>query len=200
MVQALVFDWGGVLIEDPAPGLMRYCADYLRVRVGDLEAAFACFGADLQIGAIDEGALWEGICRTLSCQAPRVASLWGTAFRAIYRPRPAMFALAARLQHQGIHTAILSNTEKVVREYFQEQHYTMFDAEVFSCDEGVAKPAPILYERTLERLGVAAAATVFLDDRPEFVQGACHVGMRGIQFQGVQACLAALHSLGLPVE
>jgi hypothetical protein len=30
-IEAVLFDWGRVLIENPAPGLMAYCAKALRV-------------------------------------------------------------------------------------------------------------------------------------------------------------------------
>jgi putative hydrolase of the HAD superfamily len=199
MIQAVIFDWGGVLIEDPAPGLMNYCAGHLGVTEGEFQAAFARFGPDLQTGMIAESVLWERVCAALHPAVPDVPSLWGRAFRAIYRPRIAMFDLAVSLRRQGLKTALLSNTEAVVRDYFHEQRYSMFDVQVFSCDEGMAKPAPAIYERTLARLNVPAAGAVFLDDRPEFVEGACQVGLHGIHFQGTQPCLATLRSLGLDV-
>jgi hypothetical protein len=34
-IEAVLFDWGGVLIENPAPGLMDYCAKALGVSVED---------------------------------------------------------------------------------------------------------------------------------------------------------------------
>lgn len=200
MIQAVVFDWGGVLIEDPAPGLMQYCATRLQVAVEDLTLAFGRFGPDLQEGSIAESLLWERICESLGCLPPQVVSLWGEAFRAIYRPHPEMFDLAERLRKHGLKTALLSNTEPVVRDYFHEQGYTMFDIRVFSCDEGVAKPNQAIYERTLARLGVSAAEAVFLDDRLECVEGARGIGMEGIHFQGIKACLEALRGLGLPVD
>jgi beta-phosphoglucomutase-like phosphatase (HAD superfamily) len=29
MIKAIIFDWGGVLIDDPIPGLILYCSTYL---------------------------------------------------------------------------------------------------------------------------------------------------------------------------
>ena len=37
MIKAVIFDWGGVLIDNPALGLVAYCAEHLGVS----EATFA---------------------------------------------------------------------------------------------------------------------------------------------------------------
>ncbi|MCK4401063.1 hypothetical protein KAW08_02015 [bacterium] len=36
-IKAIIFDWGGVLIDNPAPDLMAYCAQTLRVSVEKFE-------------------------------------------------------------------------------------------------------------------------------------------------------------------
>jgi len=40
-IEAVLFDWGGVLIDDPAPGLMNYCAKALGVPVAHYAQARA---------------------------------------------------------------------------------------------------------------------------------------------------------------
>ena len=52
-----------------------------------------------------------------------------------------------------------------------------FDLMVFSGEEGVAKPAPEIYERTLQRLEVDPEEAVFFDDRLENVAAAEALGM-----------------------
>ena len=42
----------------------------------------------------------------------------------------------------------------------------LFDVVVDSSEEGVRKPDPRIFERTLERLGVEAPRSIFLDDYP----------------------------------
>ena len=32
MIKAIIFDWGGVLIDNPANGLMEYCANSLEIK------------------------------------------------------------------------------------------------------------------------------------------------------------------------
>ena len=47
-IKSVIFDWGGVLIDDPAPGLMQYCADALKVSKEDYIKAHSKFEADFQ--------------------------------------------------------------------------------------------------------------------------------------------------------
>ncbi len=57
-----------------------------------------------------------------------------------------------------------------------------FDHVTFSCEIGVLKPEPEIYEHALRGLGVAPAEAVFLDDRPENVEGARHLGLHAELF------------------
>ena len=62
-----------------------------------------------------------------------------------------------------------------------------FDAVVISCEVGLFKPDPRIYELCLERLVLPAAGTLFVDDRADNVEGAARVGLRTLQFEGPDA-------------
>jgi HAD superfamily hydrolase (TIGR01509 family) len=47
----------------------------------------------------------------------------------------------------------------------------------------MAKPDPRIYLLTCDRLGVRPEQAVFLDDRPDFVEGALETGMRAILYE-----------------
>jgi FMN phosphatase YigB (HAD superfamily) len=53
-IKAVIFDWGGVLIDDPVPALMQYCADALGVSCDDYTKAHLKFADDFQLGKISE--------------------------------------------------------------------------------------------------------------------------------------------------
>ncbi|MCJ7729357.1 MAG: HAD-IA family hydrolase, partial [Sedimentisphaerales bacterium] len=91
----------------------------------------------------------------------------------------------ARLHKAGCKTAILSNTEKPVVEFFPKQTYDAFDVVVLSCLEGVSKPQRKIYEITLDRLGTSAEQTLFIDDRQDYIDGAKLVGIKTILFKDV---------------
>jgi len=197
-IEAVLFDWGGVLIDNPAPGLMAYCAETLGVRVEDYTAAHDRHGEPLQKGAISEAAFWERICEDLKRPRPAAPSLWGQAFAAVYAPRAEVFALAARLRERDCKTALLSNTEAAAMQFFAEQGYDMFDATIFSCAEGTFKPERRIYEIAAGKLGVEPSRCAFIDDNPAYADGATRVGMSGIVYENLKQVENALRDLGAP--
>ncbi|MHC4086701.1 MAG: HAD family hydrolase [Planctomycetota bacterium] len=196
-IKSVIFDWGGVLIEDPAPGLMRYCAKILHVAREDYIKVHSKFADDFHKGLICEDTFWEKICSELNVPKPNVRSLWTDAFKAAYVPRADMFSMAASLQENGYRTAVLSNTEVPAMQYFHQQRYDMFDVLVFSCAEGVQKPDRKIYELTLEKLGSEAEQSVFIDDNPEYINGAKEAGLNTILFENINPLKNTLAELGI---
>ena len=134
-IKSVIFDWGGVLINDPAPGLMQYCARALGVSKEDYTKAHNTFAPDFQKNLFSEEVFWERICGVLNVPEPQVHSLWSEAFKAIYVPKEEMFSLAALLRKNGYKTALLSNTEAPAMQHYPRFGYNMFDVTVFSCAE-----------------------------------------------------------------
>jgi epoxide hydrolase-like predicted phosphatase len=183
-IRAIIFDWGGVLIEDPAPALFKFCAKALGVGVEQYVIAFNICLNDFQTGRVTEQQFWTNMTGRLNAPMPKASSLWSDALEKAYKPRKEMFSLVGRLREAGVKIALLSNTEKPAVELIRQQKY-MFDVLVFSCLEGTAKPERKIYEITLERLGTQARQTLFIDDRQDFIDGAKQAGLVTIHFKNV---------------
>ncbi len=196
-IESVIFDWGGVLIDDPAPGLMRYCSQALGVSKEDYIITHDKFAADFQKGLISENTFWERICGELKIPKPKTPSLWADAFKAAYVPRGDMFSLAKRLRKAGYKTAFLSNTEAPAMQYFHTLKYDMFEVLVFSCAEGTRKPEREIYELTIRRLGSRAGLSVFIDDKVEYINGAKEAGLNTILFDNISQLKNALAELGV---
>lgn len=74
------------------------------------------------------------------------------------------------------------------------QVMAMFDLVVESSVEGVRKPNPAIYELTCERLGVAPAAAVFLDDLGINLKPAAALGMQTIKVLHESQAIADLET------
>jgi len=196
-IKAVLFDWGGVLIDDPGPGLMAHCAQALNVSVENYVVAHKRHGEPFQKGQISEAEFWGRVCADLRRATPDVESLWDEAFRAVYSPRLEVFDLADRLRAAGYQTALLSNTETAAMEFFAELHPDVFDAAVFSCAEGTFKPERQIYEIAAQKLGVTPAQCVFIDDRQVFVDGANAAGMQGVLYKDFGQLRESLKELGV---
>jgi len=196
-IKSVIFDWGGVLIDDPRPGLLRYCAGAFGVSQDDYTPVHDSFLDEFHTGAISEQTFWQGISAELGEPAPEIRSLWYEAFRAAYVPKLEVFSLASSLHDRGYRTALLSNTELPAVGFFHELKYDIFDVLVFSCVEGIAKPDKKIYEITVERLGSKAERTVFIDDKPGFIQGAREAGLNAILFESTDQLKSELTRLGV---
>ena len=199
-VKAIIFDWGGVLCEETALGLISYFSQALKVAPEPLVRAFKPFLPAFQKGEISEDDLWQGMAAALKIERPYNRSLWGDALRAIYVPKKEVFALALRLKEKGYRVGLLSNTELAAMAFFHEQRYAMFDAAVFSCAEGTRKPEQRIYEIALERLNVKAHEAVFIDDRADFIAGAQRLGISTILFKDHEQVRQDLASFAISLE
>jgi putative hydrolase of the HAD superfamily len=197
VIKAVIFDWGGVLIDAPGPGMIGYVAEVLGVSEQRyLEMQLPYIG-DLRTGKITEEVFWQRLCRELGVGGPNEDSLWGEAFERVYQPKADMFALARKLRDDGLKVALLSNTEMPAADFFYMQGYDFFDAVVFSCVEGTKKPDREIYELTLEKLGCRADEAVFIDDRVRCVEGAKAVGLNTIFFEDASQVKLELGRLGV---
>jgi putative hydrolase of the HAD superfamily len=199
-IRAVIFDWGGVLVDHPVPGLLAYFSRKLGVTPEQVNNAFGPFVDVFQKGRIAEHDLWEGVTAALGVKRPYDPSLWDDALRAVYRPKAEMFALVSLLKGHGYSIGLLSNTELPTVRFFHRQGYTQFDVAVFSCEEGIAKPERRIYEIALERLGAKPPDVVFIDDRVEFCRGAEKMGMHAVLFENPTQVRGALAALAITIR
>lgn len=196
-IKSVIFDWGGVLIENPAPGLIQYCAKALKVSREDFSKTHHKFSMEFQKNLISEETFWDRICDQLNVPKPVVRSLWAKAFKAAYVPRVEIFNLAASVQKSGYKTAVLSNTEIPAMQYFYQLQYDMFDVLVFSCVEGAIKPERKIFDLTIQKLDCLPGQSIFIDDNPEFIDGAKNAGLNTILYKSAGLTREKLTELGV---
>jgi epoxide hydrolase-like predicted phosphatase len=199
-IRSVIFDWGGVLIEDPGPPMVRYCADAISVSKEEYIKVQREFVAEFRTGHIREETFWKRVCGELDVAVPKTGSLWAAAFRAVYQSKAGMLALARKLSEKGLKVALLSNTEMPAVEFFYKQGYGFFDVVVFSCVEGTKKPEREIYELTLNRLGCRAGQVVLIDDHEKCIEGAKGVGLNTILFEDTSQVRTELTRLGVKLD
>ncbi|PJH76373.1 MAG: hypothetical protein CO064_01585, partial [Anaerolineae bacterium CG_4_9_14_0_8_um_filter_58_9] len=93
-------------------------------------------------------------------------------------------------------TGLLSNAWSDMRAYLIGQNIAdVFDTIVISAEVGIMKPDARIYQLALEKLGVAPAEAVFVDDFIVNIEGARAVGMYAIQFTRPDQTLEELKQL-----
>lgn len=99
------------------------------------------------------------------------------------RPEPAIVAASDRARAAGVRVAMLSNSFGL-EPYNPYKALGMwedaFDAVILSEREGVRKPSPVIYQRTLEALDLTGPECVFVDDHSGNLPPAEALGIRTI--------------------
>jgi epoxide hydrolase-like predicted phosphatase len=104
------------------------------------------------------------------------------------------------LRGRGLRMAVVTNN---VREFSEVDGggwrrlvpLEAVDVVVDSSAVGMRKPDPAIYRHTLESLGVAPGAAVFVDDMPANVDAAVALGMRGVLVEDPAVAMAELLAL-----
>jgi putative hydrolase of the HAD superfamily len=188
-IKCVVFDWGGVLIENPVEEFALKCSNMIGANVKQLKETYAEFAGQFERGKIRESDLWKMIGNKLNILIINDKSIWYKCFKNIYSPRKDMFNLARILKQNGYLVALLSNTEIPAMNFFKEQNYDMFDYTVFSCKEGFAKPEPELYNILLQKIKIPAQQTLFIDDKYDNIKTANQLQMNAIYYKNYEDLL-----------
>ena len=92
-------------------------------------------------------------------------------------------ALIADLKRAGYRLFVLSNMSREFIDYLRKQEvYANFEGDVVSCEVGVVKPMPQIYDMLLEKFSLNAAETIFIDDRRENIEAAEAKGITAFHF------------------
>ena len=187
-IRGVFFDWGGVIIENPAPGMAKVIANTWGVDFKSMGGLPLELLDLFQRGEIEEGDFWNAVGEYYSISVPSAVKegLWGKAFDEVYVEINPTLDWATKLQDTGIQTGVLSNTELPAVELFESQNYSCFEHLVFSCECGVSKPNADIYHFAAEQMNLPPSEILFLDDKPENVAAARKTGMHGVLFQNFQ--------------
>lgn len=183
MFKSVIFDWGGVLIDDPLNFIMNYLAGFFGVDKDAFVKVFDEYYNIFDRGEMSEEEIWKNVSKDLKSDKVPSGSLWFEAFEKCYSPKLEVFDFIKKLKSKGIKVGLLSNTELPALKFFDDEIYSVFDFFTFSCKEGVMKPSDKIYEIALKNFGFEPSEVVFVDDRFVNVEGAKRVGMRGVLFE-----------------
>lgn len=140
----------------------------------------------------------------LSALYPQHAELiaaWGPRFlESIGEPIPGMHALVDELEAANVPLYAITNFSHEFWPPFRAREAAMFDRfrdVVVSGAEKMVKPDPAIYRLALERFGLEASSTVFIDDNAANVAGAQSVELIALHFEGEPKLRGELQALGL---
>lgn len=195
-VRAVWFDLGGVFFPWPGSDFFARWEARLGLAPGELHARL-WHGPDVEaanVGAITAEEYCRRCAPRLGTDPDRVRELIETAYTGEYLD--AALAAYARSLRPRVRVAALTNSWSFGRDLIARSGIgDLFDLVVSSAEEGVRKPDPRIYGITLERLGIAPAEAVFVDDVEENVAAARALGIHSLLFTSTDAAVRELDAL-----
>jgi len=198
-IQAVIFDYGNVLCEPQQPQDLERLAGLLDMSFQDLSAGYWRYRIAYDRADLEPADYWEKVAGWRPDNG-RIAELNDVDTRSWLRPRPATLAWVDAVRRQGLRTALLSNLPATLRDALQQCDWMpRFDVRTYSCDVRSAKPDRAIYDVCVRDLGVSPEEIAFLDDRPENIEAAARLGIRGLLFESGRAAAQELANLGVIV-
>ena len=199
MITTIIFDIGRVLITyDWTKFLEKDFHDAESVAI--LRDAFFGHGLwnELDRGVIPE----EELIRQLAVYAPgrenQIREFIHT-FAAQFEQMPYSKQWIRDLKERGFAVYFLSNYSHQAINANREvlDFIPLMDGGVFSCDVGLIKPEPEIYQLLCSKYGLKMEECVFIDDKQANTDAAKALGMQAITFRGYEEAVRELEEMEL---
>jgi putative hydrolase of the HAD superfamily len=186
--RAVIFDlWETVVDFDPAgaDAMLHAVAERLDADPDDFRRRWNALGHERYVGPIGPVLARFGVPADAVEDVKRIRL---DSIRRSLVPRPGAVETLRELRRRGYRVGLLSVcSEEVERAWPESAFAGLFDAEVFSCTDGLSKPDPRAYHACCELLGVEPAAALFVGD-------GANDELAGAERAGLQAVL--VHRVG----
>ena len=183
MLKDVIFDFGGVVCTFSQDAILDdFCTGEAHARLKPV--LFRSWQA-LDEGTADYEEYVAETLKLLDGEDKQIARRFFREWHRSMRPIPGIWALVGELKARGYGVYLLSNASTWFAGHLDDYPILrLFDGRLISAPEKMAKPEERIYRLALERFGLNAAETLFVDDRAENTEAAERVGIAGYVFDG----------------
>lgn len=203
-IRAVIFDYGMVLSQPQEPAALKNLLTITGLDRETFDLHYWTHRHAYDMGKLNGPGYWKKFASDTAIELTATdierliendVLMWCT----INEP---MLKWAKALAESGLKIGILSNMGEDTLAFMQQEFSWLgdFDHHTWSCELGIAKPDPAIYTYTCEKLGIAPAEALFLDDKAENIHAAEAVGLAGIQFRNIEQLRRELEESGLLAE
>ncbi len=203
MYKNFVFDLGGVVV-DYSP--KEYLVDMFFHEKTEKKIYDAVFGSkewermdkgELTFAEAAEIFMQRGRDKDIEMEMQAVVDSW----LEMLTTRKATVNLMRLFKKNGFNLYYLSNiSREALHEVSKRSFWPMFDGGIASCDVGINKPDPAIYQMLIDKYSLVPQETIFTDDRRENALSSFHVGITGIQFKNVKSLCKMLITYGVDLS
>lgn len=198
-IRAVLFDIGDVLEIVGPPTFLDTWRDRLGLSPDAFDAATAGVDPDGRagVGAVTEAQVRQRYAVALGLTAVQADELMADVWDWYCGRLDDELVAFVRTLRPRVRTGIVSNSSDGARREEQRRYgfEDLVDDIVYSHEVGIAKPDPAIFRLACDRLGVAPAEAVFVDDVPGHVAAAAELGMHGVLHRRTPETIAAVDAL-----
>ena len=175
----VVFDLGRVVFaQDPAKSTAEFKQFFSYVSLTPMPQ----FWTDYDMGVLSFDQVSEELAAYRGVEPEFAREMISIAIGKQETIRPTE-KLIDELKAAGYKLYVLSNMSREFIDFLRKQKvYENFDGDVVSCEVGIVKPMPEIYDLLLKRFDLDPAETIFIDDRKENVDAAAAKGIATFHF------------------
>ena len=175
----VVFDLGRVVFaQDPAKSTAEFKQFFSYVSLTPMPQ----FWTDYDMGVLSIDQVAEELAAYRGVEPEFAREMISIAIGKQETIRPTE-KLIDELKAAGYKLYVLSNMSREFIDFLRKQKvYENFDGDVVSCEVGIVKPMPEIYDLLLKRFELDPAETIFIDDRKENVDAAAAKGIATFHF------------------
>lgn len=195
-IKAIVFDMEGVLMKTKDTDLYLSMAKALDAPYEIVRPIFFDdFNDHVDLGLADQIEFDKHVIATLGLGEEMVPVIQQVVDEQAFIDDVLLEKIKALRKDYKI--GMLSNYSKIMREKIENEWKIshLFDAIIISCEVGLIKPDPAIYELILSQLGAKASEAVLIDDRIKNIEGAQQFGMHAIFYETREQALSDLDAL-----
>jgi epoxide hydrolase-like predicted phosphatase len=194
-MRTLVLDLGGVFYpaSEPDAAWWSRWASQCAMPADDLAARF-WHGPDIEranVGAISAEDYYARSASRLNLAVDLVRAMVVELF--VGEPNLALIDFVRALRASGVPVSALTNSWAPETELMARPEFSgLFDHIISSADVGTTKPGDAIYRIVMDRLGLAPADAVFVDDNAGNVAAARALGWEAIRFVDTAQAIAEI--------
>lgn len=195
MIKAVIFDYGGVIANDPDEILIQNIARRFGMTFKETSEIIEEIVKPYQKGLISGTEFWKQFSKKANKNLPEGwKSLWN--YNLEKKIDCKMINLVKKLKKSKYITALLSNTIYPHAKFNKIQGgYDIFSPIVLSFEVGSIKPEEEIFKIMLKKLKLLPEECVYIDDKKEYAKAASKIGMHGIKFNSYKKLIEDLKQL-----
>lgn len=191
----IFFDWSGVIADDNGDECIRKSLTNVGVSESKIKEVLEKHFNDFMLGNISEIKYWNNIKNEYGLNIPDQYCGVYDRWQGI-TPNQNMIELINELKKLGYKVGLITNIIKPVFDIIKASgYYDVFDDIVASCEVGLIKPQPEIYNLALKKLGASSQKSIFIDDKQLNLDTATRVGFKTILAKNHNQIYSELRSI-----